>query len=778
MAQNKSIILNTKTGWARALPARLWRLRRRVGSSWEGRLAVVMAVAALLAGFATYAAMNAMPPFGNNPDIVIWLLNLDLVILLTLAILIARRVVALFGLWRKRIPGSRLHVRLVYIFGLLALAPAIIMTVFSLFFFHYGVQSWFSDRVKTAVRESQQVAEAYLREHHQAIRADILAMANDLDREAPLISTNPDGYARYIRTQSVIRNLPEVLIIRDMRSLGDLKISPIIFRLGLEEFPVNQIVSNDTLSKADSGNVLILTDVDEDRVRALVKLRNIPNAFLLVGRMADAKVLNHLSATREAVQRYDEVAARYDDLRTTVTMFYLVVALLLLLASIWFGLVLARRIATPISDLISVSDRVREGDLTAVVNEKSGLEEFDYLAKSFNRMTSQLSNQQNELMDANRLLDQRRRFTETILAGVTSGVLGVDGQGKITTANAASSHLLKVEEGSLVGKNIQAVFKNLPTPLLSPTSKMAQFDITHYLKDGKKRTLLFRVVMELIGDQEQGAVITFDDITDLQSAQRKAAWSDVARRIAHEIKNPLTPIQLSAERLKRKYLKTIPENDQEIFSQCIDTIVRHVGDIGHMVNEFSSFARLPEAQLRPQNFVAIVEDIISLNQQGYRSIEILNQINPDLRSQLQGLICDEQQIRQAFTNILKNSIDSIEEKNLKLSAQNKNTELGKIRVFIKKDMTAQMLWLVVQDNGLGLPQDHDLESLTEPYVTFREKGTGLGLAIVKKIMEDHGGQIVFGLHSENSYPEGAEFYTGATVSLVLPLKFDLLSKVA
>lgn len=738
-----------------SLRSRLRWLRTKFQSSWDGKLAILMVLLALVSGFATYAALNSSLPFGgNNSDVVIWLLNIDLIIILALCAIVARRVLVLFTIWRRNIPGARLHLRLVYIFGLLAMVPAVIMTLFSLFFFHYGIQTWFSDRVKAAVNESQEVAEAYLKEHQQVIRADILAMANDLDRQASLYYTNPQGFERFVQTQSVLRNLSEVTIFD---SSGH-----VLTEAGLTVMFDKDEVPDFAIEQANAGEVVLLTDEDDDRVRAMVKLTNFTDAYLYVGRMVEANVLVHLSATREAVQKYDEVASRYAGLRVTVSMIYIVVALILLMTAIWFALMFARKLALPISTLIEAADKVRGGDLTARVSEDSGLEEFDYLSRSFNRMTHKISDQQDELISANRQMDQRRRFTETILAGVSSGVLGVDNKGKVNLANTSAGEILKLPPGTLTGEDIRDLFpeaREFLDQAWQRPNRIHEVEIAHILEDGTRRTLFLRVAIELIGENDQGAVITFDDISNLQLTQRNAAWADVARRIAHEIKNPLTPIQLSAERLKRKYLNTLPEADQAVFSQCIDTIVRHVGDIGTMVKEFSDFARMPEAVMARTNLSRTIADVVTLNQQAHPALAFKVKIEPDVMT-----VCDEQQLRQAFTNLLQNAIDATQDR---IRKDGEGATPGQIGVRLEL-LEGRDILIVLNDNGAGLPKGRDPQSLTEPYVTFKEKGTGLGLAIVKKIMEDHKGRIEFGVDQDIASLEGWTDFGGATVSMIIP----------
>jgi two-component system nitrogen regulation sensor histidine kinase NtrY len=732
------------------------RTLKRLGAGLDNKSAIFMAVIAVILCVATYAALKSAPPFGDNSKAVIWLLNIDLIALGILGILIARRVVLLYTVWKRGIPGARLHLRLVYIFGLLAMVPAVIMTIFSLFFFHYGVQTWFSDRVKTAVNESQAVAESYLREHHQVIRADILAMAKDLDKESNLSIVNPEGFAKFVQTQAMLRGLTEVIIFDNTGTIYN--------KVGNEpEFNIQEFAPY-VIENANQGEVVLLTDINDSQIRALVKLINFSNTYLYVGRMVEANVLNHLQTTREAVQKYDEMSANYLGLQTTITLIYITVALILLFSAIWFALIFARRLAQPIITLIEASDRVRQGDLTAHISEHSGFQEFDFLAKSFNRMTIQIRDQRNELMNANRRIDERRQFTETILAGVTSGVLSVDKDGKISLINSSAAVILGKDKDKIVGQNIEQVIPHasalIAEAYLLP-DKIHQSEISIQMDIGGQRVLLVRVAIELLGERDLGAVVTFDDITNLQSAQRKSAWADVARRIAHEIKNPLTPIQLSAERLKRRYLdKMTDQKDRDIFGQCIDTIIRHVEDIGRMVNEFSSFARLPEPMFKSCDISSIINDSLMFYKQAHRNVIYLGK---DSVAKLKGFefYCDEQQIRQVLTNIIQNALDSIEERAKSEPIQ------PKCGVWMTRDNQGNLL-ISVGDNGLGLPKDKNHETLTEPYVTFKEKGTGLGLAIVKKIMEDHGGHILFGINDDIKVIEDWEDLGGANVTLVLP----------
>lgn len=731
--------------------------RRMNFNSWSNRLALFLIVAGVVSGFATYGALSEMPPFGKDPDTVIWLLNLDLIILLVLVSLVARRLAGLWSGRQRGIAGSRLHMRLVFIFALLATAPAIIMALFSAFFFHFGVQSWFSDRVRTAVVESQAVAEAYLEEHQEVIRADIMAMAHDLDLQAPLLLSKPEAFEKVIRTQSLLRNLSEAIVFdaggRVLASSG------LTFSLELETLP------GYALRQAEEGEVVLMTGESDDRVRALVKLDSFLDAYLYVGRMVDPVVLSHLTDTREAAHAYAQLEKQLSDLQVTVSMIFTVMALLLLLGAIWFGLTFARQLVLPIGSLISASDRVSAGDLSARVPAFDRIDEFDVLARAFNRMTSQIQEQREELVAANAQLDQRRRFIEAVLAGVSSGIVGINEREEITLANMSAAELFGFSPETIAGTPVTSAIPGIAALLEQAHQKpgrVTQTEIPYIRKDNAKRILLVRIAAEKSDGGEKSAVLTFDDITELQSAQRKAAWADVARRIAHEIRNPLTPIQLSAERLKRKYLKQIKE-DAEIFSQCTDTIIHHVDDIGRMVQEFSAFARMPEPVMKEENLSRCLRDILALEKEAHPGIDFVSRgLDGECR-----VVFDSRQIRQAFTNILHNAAESVQ------TRVGNEGGRGRIDVLLAPLDRQGACLVCVTDNGLGFPKNEDPERLTEPYVTHREKGTGLGLAIVKKIMEDHGGRLVMGAPDWLKTVEGWQDRGGATVSLLLPVRKEM-----
>ena len=690
--------------------------------------AIVLAVAAVASVVATYLVLTHR---STDTNTVYLLLNLDLVLMLLLGTVIARQVAKLWAERKKGIAGSRLHVRLVVVFGFLAAAPAILMAVFSAIFFYFGVQAWFNDRVSTAVNESLEVAQAYLKEHQQVMRADILAMANDLNRESAGLIENPEGFAQFMQTQSMLRNLSEAIVVN-----SDGKVvarAPLSLSLELEG------VSRKDMERAAQGEVVLMTAGDaHDRIRALVKLDRFLDSYLYVGRLVDASVLTHMSTAEKAVKEYTTLQGRHSQLQISITAMFMAIALLLLLAAVWFGLTFSEQLVAPIGTLITAAERVSAGDLSARVLGVANDDEFGILANAFNRMTSQIQAQQDELIQANRMMDERRRFTEAVLAGASSGVIGLDRLGGITLANAKAGELLLAgDPGSLAGRKLQDFIPEVAAMLDAPDTPPLQ--VEYSVGEGPRKTLLIRVT---------GEVATIDDISALVSAQRKAAWSDVARRIAHEIKNPLTPIQLSAERLKRKYLPQIHE-DPETFEKCTETIIRQVHEIGHMVNEFSAYARMPLPVKKVEDLVEVCQDALILQRQAH----------PDIgfgfiaSEPIIGANFDRSQLTQVITNLLQNSIDSIHER------QQAQPGPGHVKIVVER--RGGNVVLTVEDNGAGLPEKLKAE-LMEPYVTTKKKGSGLGLAIVKKIMEDHSGSVVL----ENSTTQDVK--SGAKAVIVFP----------
>ncbi|HEX9490439.1 MAG TPA: PAS domain-containing sensor histidine kinase [Stellaceae bacterium] len=709
----------------------LWARRVRL----VRKTVIALAIAAVASALATYAAMRGLPPFGpSRPDMDQLFLLLNLILVLPLCAIVAWRLVQVWAERRRGLAGSRLHVRLVILFSLVAVIPTIVVAVFSYLLFTFGVQAWFSERVRTALSGSLAVAEAYLHEHQQTIRADVVSMASDLNRDAPFLTVNPQRLNQIVAAQAALRSLNEAVVFdADGRILARSG-----FSLALQLEPVPDWA----VRQADSGDVAVMTSDNDDRVRALVRLDRFGEVYLYVGRFVDPAVLLHMKQTQDATNEYKQLEGQRSNFQTAFSLMFVAVGLLLLTGAVLVGLRFATKLARPISSLVAAAEQVRAGDLAARVPEGAADEEFGSLSRAFNRMTHQLQTQQSELIEANRQLDQRRRFTETVLAGVSAGVIGLDQHGRINLPNRSSSLLLGADLDHLIGRQLGEAVPEMAKLLDEATrrpERLAQSQV-QVVRRGRSQTLLVRIAAEREGGEVKGYIVTFDDITELLSAQRKAAWADVARRIAHEIKNPLTPIQLSAERLKRKYLKQI-QIDPETFTTCTETIIRHVGDIGRMVDEFSSFARMPAPTIKDENLVDIVRQAVFLQRTATPEIRFELDLPGSVR-----LACDARQVSQALVNLLKNAAESIQ-------ARDGEVPPGMIAVRVRE--VAQQTALVVEDNGRGLPQE-GRDRLAEPYVTTRAKGTGLGLAIVKKIMEDHGGELILEDH------EGG----GARVALV------------
>ena len=735
-------------------PGRMAVLWRRF-AVWAERvrlirlLEIFTACAALVMGVLTYVAMTPGATEVSLRQTQLLLLT-DLVVLLGLISLVARRATMLWVQRRRGAAGSRLHARIVMLFALVASAPAILMSVFAVLFFNLGLQTWFSERVTSAVKGSVAVAEAYMQEHRKTIRADILGMAVDLNRDAPRLARNSLLLQQAMISLARLRGLSEAMVFTSSREIVAQT------RFGMQ-FELDQF-SDRLLQETTNGQLVFINSDSEDRVRALVRLDAYLDLFLYVGRYIDPRVSAELERTREAAAQYTRLEQTRSQIEVNFAVVFVLVSLLLLLLAIWFSLLIATRLVAPIGDVVSAAEQISAGDLTARVREHSDDDEVGNLGRAFNRMTEQLGAQQAELLAANRQLDERRRFTETVLSGVSAGVIGVDMLGRVTLPNPSAQALLGTDFDSLVGRPFDEVapemaelFRQLRD---NPAEQVARGQIM--LQRGEApRSLLARVAREVTGNELLGYVVTFDDVTELVAAQRNAAWADIARRIAHEIKNPLTPIQLSAERLKRKYLREVT-TDPEIFAQCTDTIIRQVGDIGRMVDEFSAFARMPRPVYRDEDLSQIVRQSVFMQQVARTDVAFESR----LPAEPVALRCDARQLAQVFTNLLQNALDAIDGR--EKPAEGESLPAGRIVIDLRQAEGEAQLCII--DNGRGLPPDL-AGRLFEPYVTTRAKGTGLGLAIVKKIIEEHGGGIT--LEDARRFDPDAK--SGSVARIRLPL---------
>ena len=713
-------------------------------------LAVGVVLLAVLSGVATYAVLSGVSPYNPTQQgvlLALFLLNLTLV--LSLVALIAWRMVRLWGDRRSGRAGARLHLRLVMLFSTVAVVPAILVAIFAAVTLNLGVQAWFSSHVKTALNGADSVARLYMSEQGDTLERDTRRIAIDVLKD-PQISGKGTGQVNLVHLSERLKQLTE-----DREDSGLLG-SFVINSHGTELASNTAVKYTQRLrpSAADFGyaktQIFISGDPNIGIGTALVQLPWFNDAYLLVVRHIDPDVYRRFKRTEKAFNEYYGLEQNISIVQLNFAALYGLVSLVILLAAIWVGLWVANRLVKPISSLIGAAERVSEGDLKAQVEVARDDDEIATLGLAFNRMTQQLDTQRSALVAANRQIDERRRFTETVLAGVSAGVIGLDGDGQITIVNRAAARLMNSAPEELEGRHYAEAVPELGALIrraIQEPAGRAGGEVS-LKRGGTNRSLSVQVTSEH-GVYASGYVATFDDITDLVSAQRTAAWADVARRIAHEIKNPLTPIQLSAERLKRKYGHAMG-NDREVFDQCTDTIIRQVGDIGRMVDEFSSFARMPHPVMKRECAQELLQQGVFLQRVAHPQITFELQVPRDFI----WFECDGRLVSQALTNVLKNATEGI-------AARNAAGDDAPGRIGVALQKTEAQISFRVSDNGIGLPPEHR-HRLTEPYVTTRAKGTGLGLAIVRKIMEDHGGEIVL----EDAEEEGR----GAQVTLAFPLK--------
>ena len=714
-----------------AFGRRIYNWSRRI--NMERRIAMVFLAIGAASGLMTYLVLTDTWQTQNPARAITWLLLIDFIVVLSLGTIIARRFVVLWIERRRGLVGAKLHSRLVLLFGLIALIPAITVSVFSTTFLNYGLDIWFGDKIKSAVESSFDVSQSYLQDHQQRVANDTLSIANEIRDQIRGGYVDLSRLAAFLDRQVDLRDLSEAVVIDRRRQI----LASGGFAL-MMEFDLD--LPERALVRADAGETVLLHSDSGDRIRALVAIDPHEGLYLYAGRVIEDDVLTAIRNNESAVSLYRQLEGDRSQWQITVGLIFAVLALLLLMAAIWVAIVSATNLVKPVLRLVEAAQRLGSGDLSARVKAGKRDDELGELSRTFNTMALRLQTQQVELVSTNQQLDDRRRFTELVLSGVSAGVIGLNEKGEIELPNRSASELLGRNMMQHVGERLGDLVPEMGELVAQAQGRQSgsaegQINLSH---GPVTRTLHVRVVAERAEGDHTRIVVTFDDVTELLAAQRKAAWSDIARRIAHEIKNPLTPIQLSAERLKRKYLKEIV-NDPETFAVCTDTIVRQVGDIGRLVDEFSSFARMPAPVLRPEDLVEVARQAAFLQQSANPAIVY----DLDLPTEPIWANCDASQVTRALTNLLQNAADAIEARlemertGVDSGEQNRLTP-GRIHLWIRRD--GDEVTLGVDDNGRGLPRQ-GRERLTDPYVTTRAKGTGLGLAIVKKIMEDHGGKL-------------------------------------
>ena len=700
----------------------------------------MLVVAGVVCGLSTFAVLTGLTPIAPTAQTTIVLLVINGALLLVMALMILGQIIYLMLERRRGTAGAALHLRLVLLFSLIAVVPAILVAVFASVTLNRGLDAWFSERTRAIVDSAVNVAESYVRDHAEATRNDVAAISTDLSQPQQVALFNQDraAFVRRVARHATLHGLPGVFIFDPATKQIDTRVTA---NDKVQFFAPNE----QQIDRAAKGELVVIQPgFGGNVVRALIKLQNYPNSYLLVYRVINPSVLDQLRKTREAKQEYDRLMSQRLGVQVTFALMFAVVGFVFLLAAVWTGLWFSDKLVAPVVRLLDAARRVSSGQLDAKVEVVEGPTDLQTLSKTFNAMTGRIKEQRDDLIDANEAVDARRRFTEAMLAGVSAGVIGIDPDGKISLVNRSALNLLGVTESDLVGQPAETaleVFMPVYSIAVSRPSGFAegQIDIE---RRGASRSLFARVTTERSESQDHGHVLTFDDMTDLVSAQRNSAWADIARRIAHEIKNPLTPIQLSAERLKRKYGGQI-QTDKQIFDQCTDTIIRQVGDIGRMVDEFSSFARMPKAVPEPQDLAAIVREATVLQRVSSSDIDI----ELDVGAGEFVFPFDRRLITQAITNLVKNAREAVEAR-LQASPEPKG------HILVEAGVWEDHPFIRVTDNGVGLPKENR-HRLAEPYMTTREKGTGLGLAIVKRIMEEHGGNLVLEDAPEDQGRHGA-----------------------
>jgi len=676
---------------------------------------------ALLSATATFLVLAGLTPIAPVHEVVVELLLGNVVTGLLLLGIIGREVWKVVQARRRGRAGSRLHVQIVGLFAVIAAVPTVLVSVVASTTLDRGLDRFFSTRTRAMIEQSMIVANAYVSEHAEAIRGDLLAMAFDLGRAKSIFDSDRDQFQKIVSAQAAGRNLSAAILLKSDGSTVDKAAVTVDKKVVLP--------TPDLLAEVNETEPRVALIPEDNHLAAVVKLRGYDDMYLYGARILDPRVVAQLRATQESVGEFANLEARRLGIQIAFGLMFAIIALIVLLSSAWIGLDFANRLVAPIRRLIGAANVVSTGNLDIQVPVRRSEGDLARLGETFNKMTQELRTQHEDIVRARDLIDSRRRFTEAVLAGASAGVIGVNADGRISILNRSAERLTGRSEVEVLGLPLAQVAPELAEifeAARNGNQRLVQRQLA-VTRDGQERNYSVRVTSEQATEAEHGYVITIDDITELVLAQRSSAWADIARRIAHEIKNPLTPIQLSAERLRRKYSKTISD-DPAVFEQCTETIVRQVDDIKRMVDEFSRFARMPKAVLADEDVADTVRQVVFLLRVAHPDIDF----DVELEAETMPARFDRRLISQALTNIIKNATEAI-------SAVTP-VELGRGRIVVRAKRDGKDVVIDVIDNGIGLPKENR-SRLLEPYVTTREKGTGLGLAIVGRILEEHGGRL-------------------------------------
>ena len=685
---------------------------------------LVLAGGALVCATVTLFLLLGVTPIAPTSHVVIGSVVINSFFVLGLIALIGREFARLFKARTRGRAAARLHIRIVVLFSIVAITPAILVAIFASITLNAGLDRWFALRTQAIVSSSRNIGQAYMLENASYLQGQTVSMANDLERNRALYSLDKTGFGELMTRQARGRGLLGAFLVERDGS--------VIVQADITTEKPLPAIPQDALEKAAAGQPTLIPPGVTNLVGAIIRLETIPGTFLYTVRAVDPKVMNAMRMMEENATEYRSMEAGRVSLQIAFAVLYIGFALIVLLAAIWTAIAVADRIVRPIRLLITAADSVASGNMDIVVPVHAVDGDVASLSRTFNKMISEIRTQRDEILEAKDEVDDRRRFIEAVLSGVTAAVIGVEQDRRITIVNSSAETLIALPADEMLGKQLSEIAPEVEQVLTEAASRY-RGDFRKQIalvRGGTVRTLSVQVTREEVRDLSESYVITLDDITDLVIAQRSTAWGDVARRIAHEIKNPLTPIQLSAERIRRRYGKQIDENDRAVFDQCTDTIIRQVGDIGRMVDEFSAFARMPKPTKEPSDLRAILHDAIFLREMGNNHITFVQELGEE---RLEGAF-DSRMLGQAFGNLIKNAVEAIE------AVPSEEREERKILVRTSLDEARDRFTVDIIDNGRGLPVENR-HSILEPYMTMREKGTGLGLAIVKKIIEEHGGQL-------------------------------------
>ena len=686
------------------------------------KLFLVSILLSLLICFFIYKSLYQFKLINDHENIFTISLIISFLLIVIIFFILLKNIFFILNQIKLEKAGQELQKKILLIFSVIALTPTLFISFFSIFIFDAALSGWFNKKISTAISQSVEVANQYLDEHQSGMRGDILELVNLININSEIFSSDKNKFNNFLDKYTRQHNLSEAVIIDSIGNV--LAFSEFVFEYTYTEIPPK------FYDTANNGKILIVKEDDSNKMRAFIKLPQYIDAYLLITSFVDQRVLNAIKSTSIAVSDYQSIEIKQFDIKISFIVIFLLITLILLFTSLIIGLNIANRLFEPITSLIKGAEEVGGGNLDYKISDevlsKININEIKRLVQAFNLMISDLKSNRVDLEHANDQLDKRRKFSESVLSGVYSGVIGLDKNLKINLPNVTATNLLGITIGKDFGKPILDIvpeFTDVINSLLISKKNVVE-DKIYIVRDDKVLNLITRFVVQKSDDLILGYVLTFDDVTSLIAAQKMGAWSDIARRIAHEIKNPLTPIRLAAERLMNK-LSSNRKIDKKTFEQSLNMITRQVDDIHHLVDEFSSFARMPSPKLKVININKVIVEYINPMMSSFE--KVLIEVDDVIENAL--IMGDEKQIRQACGNLIKNSYENVNSNNIKNA-----------RISIIFKIENNFAEIYVNDNGTGIEKSI-ISQILEPYVTTKVGGSGLGLAITKKIIDDHNGSI-------------------------------------